>query len=60
MLDFYPKPLFSQKKVNSAGAGTNKSGVQIAKIIIMIMIMIMMIVLVKTLLMCQMPCLGKC
>ena len=40
------------------GAGTNKSGVQIAKIIIMMMIM--MIVLIKTLLMCQMPSLDKC
>ena len=39
------------------GAGTNKSGVQIAKIIIMIMIM--MIVPIKTLLMCRMPCLHK-
>ena len=40
------------------GAGTNKSGVQLAKIIIMVMIM--MIVLIKTFLMCQMPSLDKC
>ena len=40
-----------------AGTGTNKSGVKIAKIIIMIMIM--MIVPIKTLLMCRMPCLHK-
>ena len=39
------------------GAGTNKSGVQIAKIIIMIMIM--MIVPIKTLLMFRMPSLHK-
>ena len=57
------KGIIFPKKVNSLGnmlqgAGTNKSGVQIAKIIIMIMIM--MIVLIKTLFMCQMPSLDKC
>ena len=62
VLDFYPKALFSQKgkftRQNVVGADTNKSVVQIAKIIIMIMIM--MIVLIKTFLMCQMPELDKC